>query len=164
VIFIKKVNKLKLILIASILFLISFTSYCMAKYQVSSNIVEGNKVAMPILKFEGSEAIQIDSINTSGKYRFSIKNYDDKNVSDVSQNYIIEIKSNTNKEIEFKLYRDNKEVGIENKKTKEIHIENSKKIVHEYELEINYLKDRDTSETDIVEDVYINVHSVQEKI
>lgn len=136
----------------------------MAKYQTVSQIFGGSRVAVPILTVEGTENIKISAINTTGTYKFIVKNYEGEEISDVSQNYNIEIISDTDETIEFTLYKDGEVVALEDKKTDLIHISNLEKEEHEYTLKISYNRDKSDLHQDILEDVQIKIHSEQEKI
>jgi hypothetical protein len=141
------------------------TGYCSAKYAKNLYFNESAKIATPVISVEGTENTKISAIDNTGTYKFVVKNYNDEKVSDVTQNYSIEIISNTDESIEYKLYRNNEneqeEVELTDKKTGLIQIENSNKVEHEYTLQVVYDKTKSNSEQDILEDVQIKVHSEQ---
>lgn len=136
----------------------------MAKYKTTKNIIAKSGIAVPVLEVEGKETTKISAINSVGYYDFSVKNYNEKNISDVSQNYNIEIVSNSDETIEFELYRDDQPIVLNNNKTNNIYIEGIKEKEHNYRLKVSYDSSKNNSQKDILEDVQIKVHSEQAKI
>lgn len=157
-------NKLKIIIILGIAFVIFFSGYCFAKYNISKKTSANSKIAVPVLEVEGTETTKISAINNIGYYDFKIKNYNEKNISDVSQNYSIEIIANTDDSISFELYNEDEEVTLTNNKTDNIYIEGTKEKEHSYRLKVTYDKTKSNAEKDILEDVQIKVHSEQTKM
>lgn len=157
-------NRFKIIIISAIIIMVFLTGYCLAKYQIEKNILANSGIATPVFMVEGTETTKISAINNIGYYDFIVKNYDDEKISDVPLKYSIEVIANTDESISFKLYNSEDEIKLENNKTEDIYIENSKEEEHKYRLEITYDRNKSTSEQDILEDVQIKVHSEQAKI
>ena len=159
-----KPNKLKVTISIILILILAFSGLCIAKYKVTSKIIGGNKVAVPVLIVEGTEEQKISALNNTGTYSFIVKNYNNEQVSDVAQKYSIEIITNSDDAIQFKLYRENEEIELENKKTEPIYIGNTNEEEHEYELKISYDRTKNISKTDILEDVQLKIHSEQERL
>lgn len=113
---------------------------------------------------QGTEATKISEINNVGYYDFVVKNYNEKNISDVSQNYTIEIISNTNEAVEYELYNNEEKLELTDNKTNDIFIEGSEEKEHHYRLKITYDENKRNSEESILEDVQVKVHSEQESM
>lgn len=160
---VKNKNKIRTLVIVIILIGIFFSGYCLAKYEIEKDILSNSKIAVPVLEVEGTETAKISAINNIGYYDFTVKNYNEKNISDVVQNYYIEIISNTDEAIVFNLYDGENIVNLNNNKTDIMQIGAFSKIEHSYRLEVCYDKTKSNSEKDILEDVQLKVHSEQEK-
>lgn len=145
-------------------FVIVVSKYCFAKYETSKEILKSSRIAVPVLEVEGDKTTKISAINNIGYYDFDVKNYNEKNISDVSQNYSIEIISKVDESIIFELYKGEEQIKLTNNKTKNIYIEGSKEQKHSYRLKVSYDKTKSNTEKDILEDVQIKVHSEQSKI
>lgn len=159
-----KKDKLKIIITFSIILLILFSGYCLAKYKFSKEFSLDSKIAVPVLEVEGTETTKISEINNIGYYDFSVKNYNEKNISDVSQNYTIEIISNTNEAVEYELYKEEEQIELNDNKTDNIFIEGSEEKEHHYRLKITYDENKKNSEEDILEDVQVKIHSEQDRM
>ena len=123
-----KIYRIILYLIIILLLIITmFIGNTTAKYIQKTKIYAISKIAEPILIVEGKETTKISGINNVGYYEFCIKNYKDNKISDVSQNYTIEVVGTLDPSIEFKLYdKDGTEIPMENRKTNNIFIGNKK--------------------------------------
>lgn len=71
--------------------LFSNPNFSFAKYIDSNKFSVNIKVAQPIFIVEGDKEILIDKYGSVNDYQFTVKNYNDSNISDVSFNYNIEI-------------------------------------------------------------------------
>lgn len=140
------------------------SGYVLAKYEMSKELTKSSKIAVPILEVEGTQSSKISAINNIGFYDFNVKNYNENKISDVSQNYNIEIISNADESIFFELYKGGEKVELKDNKTSNIYIEGTKEEKHEYRLKVIYDKTKSNSEKDILEDVQIKVHSEQSRI
>ena len=157
-------KRIKIIITLSIALIIFFSGFCLAKYEISKTFNASSKVANPVLEVKGTEEAKISAINNIGYYDFIVKNYNEKGISEIPQNYNIEIISNTDESIEFELYRENEKINLINNKTEDFLIENLEKKEHTYRLKVSYNKEKSNSPNDILEDVQIKIHSVQKKI
>lgn len=121
-------------------------------------------MATPIFIVEGKETTKISEINNIGYYEFSIKNFNETNISETGFVYTIEILSNTDESIQFELYNEEIQVPLENLKTQELAIMANEKVEQKYKLKVTYDSTKGVSGKDILEEVQIKVHSEQEKI
>lgn len=166
----KRINKQIIILAAIIttIFIISVaTGITLAKYQDGVILSKETQIAKPIFIVEGGEASAVNAVDTIGYYNFTIKNYDENQISDVGFKYNIEIISKANDAIKFKLFdENNQEIELKNNKTADIKINRKDKEKEErnYKLQIIYEKDADIEEKDIIEQIQVKVHSEQQKI
>lgn len=117
------------------------------------------EIAKPILSVEEGKNVEITEENRIVYYEFSIKNFKEESVSDISFWYTIEIISSL-KDIEVELYEDEENVQITDLKTNPIFISNCKKVKQDYKLKITYKGDN-TSE--ISEKIKIKIEAEQEK-
>ena len=86
----KKAKKKKIIIILiSLILLILLIGHANAKMGAKINLKGNIEVANPILEIEGIESSKISAIEDTGYYEFKIRNYNENNISDVSQNYTI---------------------------------------------------------------------------
>lgn len=135
-----------------------------AKYKSTEEINKTIKIAQPIFKVDGNEKTKINSINNIGYYEFSIRNYNETDVSETGFLYNIEIISKTDESIEFQLYKNEQEIKLENLKTEEFSIPGNKKIEQKYKLKVKYDETKGTIGKDILEEIQIKIHSEQAKI
>lgn len=160
----KKIKRRNITLIILILmvFLLFFSGYSLGKGLSKTNIEANAKIAEPILIVENSQPVTITTTNNKGLYNFKIKNYNETGkITDISLKYTIEILSNI-EGVQYKLYKNDQEIAIQNKKTEEFILTNKEIQEDLYRLEIEYLHENTT--TDIFENIQIKVHSEQEKI
>ena len=123
-----------------------------------------SKIAVPVLEVQGTEVTKISEINNVGYYDFIVKNYNEQNISDVSQNYTIEIISNTDEAIEYELYNGEEKIELDDNKTENIYIKGLEKEEHAYRLKITYDETKTNSEENILEDVQVKIHSEQNRV
>lgn len=121
-------------------------------------------VATPIFIVEGKETTKISEINNIGYYEFSIKNFNESNISETGFLYTIEVISNTDESIRFELYNEEKQIPLENFKTEELSIIGNEKVEQKYKLKVIYDSTQWNEGKDILEEVQVKVHSEQEKI
>lgn len=163
--FSNKKRELTLILI-TIMVLGLFCSGCsMGKEYSSTNIETNSKIAEPILLVENSPIIEVNGKKEREYYNFKIKNYrENGEVTQIDLQYNIEIVSQREEAISFKLYKDNQEIPLENNKTANIKLKKEITQEENYQLEIIYDKNKNHSSNDIIQDVQIKVHSEQLKV
>ena len=120
-------------------------------------------MAKPIFIVQGTEISKINSINNIGYYDFVVKNSDENGISEVGFNYIIEIIAKEDKSIKFELYKEDKNVELNNLKTEEIYIGADEKIEHKYKLKVTYDKKNNDIGKDILQEIQIKVPREEEK-
>lgn len=157
-------REITLILVSVMVLALFFSGYSMGKEYSSTNIETNAKIAEPILIVENNPTIEINGKKQKEYYNFKIKNYrENGEVTQIDLNYYIEILSQTDEAISFKLYKDNQEVQLENNKTADMKLEKENVQEDYYQLEIIYDKSKSRSIEDIIQDVQIKVHSEQIK-
>lgn len=140
-----------------------FTPVAFAKYKTSSQFNQRIEVAKPIFIVQGTEKSKISAINNIGYYEFTVKNYNETNISETGFIYTIEIISNTDESIKFELYNGDKQIELENLKTKELYIVANEKVEQKYKLKVTYDSSLGEKGKDILEEVQIKVHSEQKQ-
>ena len=157
-------SKILLVIIVPIILSSLFMPIAVAKYKTSNKYNEVLEVAEPIFIVEGIETSKINAINNVGYYEFTVKNYNDTNVSETGFLYTIEIVSNTDESIKFELYKGVEQIKLENLKTEKLSIAANEKIEQKYKLKVTYDSSLGTKGKDILEEVQIKVHSEQEQL
>lgn len=152
------------ITILAIIIISLFIQKTYAKYITSEKINMSLEVARPIFIVEGKDATKISEINNIGYYEFSIKNFNETNISEIGFLYSIEVLSNTDESIQFELYNEETLIPLDNLKTEQLSIDGNKKIEQKYKLKVIYDSSKGDDGKDILEEVQIKVHSEQEKI
>lgn len=151
-----------LIAVTLMVMILFFSGYSIGKGINTTNIKTSTEVAKPILVVENNPAIDIESIKETKKYDFKIKNYNDKEeITDVDLRYTIEILSNKNDIVSFKIYKDDKELILKNNKTEELLLSKDVKQEDNYKLEIIFDNTKINNIEEIIQDVQIKVHSEQ---
>ena len=107
------------------------------------------EIANPILNIEEGECVEITEENRTAYYEFSVENFKEESVSDISFWYTI-----------VELYTNEENIQIIDFKTNPIFISNCKKVKQDYKLKITYKGDN-TSE--ISEKIKIKIEAEQEK-
>jgi signal peptidase I len=107
-----------------------------SKYVQSNTKNYFAKIANPVFIVEGNTEIYIDKYDTVNNYSFSIKNYNDKNISEVNLKYRIQIIAD--EQIEYKLLINDIFVVKENT---EFILKKSIKTDRQYTLTINAPED-----------------------
>lgn len=157
-----KRRELTLILVSIMVLVLFFSGYSMGKEHSIINIDTNAKIAEPILIVENSPIIEVNGKKQREYYNFKIKNYKENGeTTQVDLTYSIEIISQAEEAISFKLYKDKQEVPLENNKTVNQKLEKGKIQEECYQLEIIYDKSKGKLSNDIIQDVQIKVHSEQ---
>ena len=131
-----------------------------AKYISLEKISYKTEIAKPIFSFEGKEVIEISETNNIGYYEFSIKNFNETEVSETEFLYTIEIVCDNEEAIGFELYNEEKQIQLNNLKTEPISIKADEKIEQKYKLKVTYDISKGAKE-DILGDVQVRVLSEQ---
>ncbi len=146
------------------LLLLLFTGYSFAKNIGETIINTKGEIAQPILIIDNNPSIDITATQNQGNYSFKVKNYDDSGkLTNVDIQYYIEIISNLDKTIEYKIYENDKEIPVKDNKTGYLKITKDTKEEKNYKIEIIYNKDNSVLMEDIIQKVQIKVHSEQAK-
>lgn len=151
-------------MLSIIILMLIFMPKTLAKYSTSEKLISETDIAEPIFIVEGTETTKISSINNIGYYEFSIKNYNETNVSETGFLYTIEVISKTDESIQFELYRENKKIELENLKTANIEIKGNERMEQKYKLKVTYDKVKGSEGKDILQEVQIKVHSEQQRV
>lgn len=160
-----KRREITLILVSIMVLLLFFSGYSMGKEYASTNLETNAKIAEPILVVENSPMIEIDGTKQREYQDFKVKNYrENGEITQIELQYYIEILSQTEETIAFKLYKDNQEIPLENNKTTIMKLEKENIQEDCYQLEIVYDKTKSKDTKDIIQDVQIKVHSEQLKV
>ena len=159
-----KKREITLILVSIMVLILFFSGYSMGKEHSSTNIETNAKIAEPILVVENSPTLEINGKKQKEYYDFKVKNYrENGEITQIDLAYHIEILSQTQEAISFKLYKNKQEIPLENNKTADMKIEKEKAQEDEYHLEIIYDHTKNTSIHDIFQEIQIKVHSEQIK-
>lgn len=160
-----KRREITLVLVSIMVLLLFFSGYSMGKEYSSTNLETNAKIAEPILVVENSPMIEIDGTKQREYQDFKVKNYrENGEITQIELQYYIEILSQTEETISFKLYKDNQEIPLENNKTTIMKLEKENIQEDCYQLEIVYDKTKNKDTKDIIQDVQIKVHSEQLKV
>lgn len=142
------------------LILIIFMPIAYAKYISIEKLHSKTGIAKPIFSFEGNEVIEISEKNNIGYYEFSIKNFNETEVSETGFLYTIEIVCDNEETIEIELYNEENKIQLNNLKTEPISIKGNEKIEQKYKLKVTYDITKGAKE-DILGDVQVRVLSEQ---
>ena len=149
---------IKIIVVAFVLTII-LSTISLGKYFNKTKINVNSGVAIPIIKLEGEQKLIINNNQGNKVYNLAVKNYDEnEQITQVELEYYIEIISKKNDNINFKLYKEEKELNINNNKTEKFLLTKENKQRDNYKIEI--LLNKKISE-DILQNVEIKVYSEQ---
>lgn len=152
-------------MIVSIMVLVLFFSgYSMGKEHSITKVETTAKIAEPILIVENSPTIQINGKQQRQYYDFKVKNHKENGeITGVDLQYHIEIISQKQEAISFKLYKDKQEIALEDNKTTNMKLGKENLQEDCYQLAIIYDNTKGNQTSDILQDVQIKVHSEQVK-
>lgn len=149
---------IKIIVVAFVLTII-LSTISLGKYFNKTKINVNSGVAIPIIKLEGEQKLIINNNQENKVYNLAVKNYDEnEQITQVELEYYIEIISKKNDDIKFKIYKEEKELNINNNKTEKFLLTKENKQRDNYKIEI--LLNKKISE-DILQNVEIKVYSEQ---
>ena len=149
---------IKIIVVAFVLTII-LSTISLGKYFNKTKINVNSGVAIPIIKLEGEQKLIINNNQENKVYNLAVKNYDEnEQITQVELEYYIEIISKKNDDINFKIYKEEKELNINNNKTEKFLLTKENKQQYNYKIEI--LLNKKISE-DILQNVEIKVYSEQ---
>ncbi len=137
----------------------------MGKEYSNTKIETNAKIAEPILIVENNPIIEINGKKEKEYYKFKVKNHKENGeITQIDLQYNIEIITQTEESISFKLYKEGEEIPLENNKTGNIKLTKEKIQEDEYQLEIIYDKTKSKDNKDILQEIQIKVHSEQLKV
>lgn len=113
---------------------------------------------------EGGKTTQISETNNIGYYEFSIKNFNETQISEIGFLYTIEIISDIGETVQFELYNEERQIQLKNLKTEKLSISGNQEIEQKYKLKVIYDSSKENTGQDIYKKVQVKVHSEQEKI
>ena len=149
---------IKIIVVAFVLTII-LSTISLGKYFNKTKINVNSGVAIPIIKLEGEQKLIINNNQGNKVYNLAVKNYDEnEQITQVELEYYIEIISPKNDNINLKIYKEEKELNINNNKTEKFLLTKENKQQDNYKIEI--LLNKKISE-DILQNVEIKVYSEQ---
>ncbi|MGN1298524.1 MAG: hypothetical protein ACI4UE_00855 [Candidatus Scatovivens sp.] len=107
----KKIIKIIIVFVI----IVSFSVYAIAKYYQEITIKSKSEILKPIIQIENDEKIQLNNVTENIiEYKFSIKNYNEKEINKVNMLYRIElINTFNNQNIFFELFDENTNKKIE---------------------------------------------------
>ena len=148
----------ELIVVAFVLTII-LSTISLGKYFNKTKINVNSGVAIPIIKLEGEQKLIINNNQENKVYNLAVKNYDEnEQITQVELEYYIEIISKRNDDINFKIYKEEKELNINNNKTEKFLLTKENKQQDNYKIEI--LLNKKMSEN-ILQNIEIKVCSEQ---
>lgn len=151
--------KTQTILVIIFFILILFSTKSLGKYFSKINIEVNTDIAKPILKIEGDSELDINKIGEKNIYEFKVKNYDESNqITEINLEYYIEIMSETNENIDIKIYKDDKELNINESKTEKFILTKGEKKEDNYKIEILF---KNNSVQEIKQNIDIKVYAQQ---
>lgn len=131
---------------------------------MKQRLIQKLGIAKPVLEVENNPEITITASNEKNTYDFKVKNYNsNEEITQIDLLYTIEILTKTDERISFRLYKNDKEIPLENNKTKEMLLTKNEKKEDNYKLEILYNREENIQK-DIFQDIQIKVHSEQRKV
>ena len=131
---------------------------------MKQRLIQKLGIAKPVLEVENNPEITITASNEKNTYDFKVKNYNsNEEITQIDLLYTIEILTKTDERISFRLYKNDKEIPLENNKTKEMLLTKNEKKEDNYKLEILYNREENIQK-DIFQDIQIKVHSAQRKV
>ena len=103
----------------------------------------------------------LTALAPKASYTFEVRNFKEEELNEVEMEYYIEIVSHTDEAINFKLFRGEEQISLNNNKTEKIKLTKEEKQTHSYCLEITYDKTKGEIGKDINENVEVKIHSIQ---
>lgn len=155
-------RKITLVIISGMVIVLFLSGFSMGKEMTKVDVKTSAGIASPILKVDNGETLTIGNSEGNGTYEFTVKNYDEQgNINQVDLEYYIEILTDINKNISFKIYKENNELEIQESKTENFLMGKNKKQEDKYRIEI--ICDEERSLSELIQDIQIKVHSEQKK-
>lgn len=121
------------------------------------------KIAKPIFIVDNNPEIEITAKQKEGYYYFKVRNYELEEISQVDMQYNIEIIGDIDEAIIYTLYREEEQIPMQANKTQTQKLTRNQKEEHNYCLKVEYDKEKNTSLSDIMQELQIKVHAEQGK-
>lgn len=154
-------NTTILVMLITFILIILFSGISLGKYFSNVNVEVKSKIAKPIIEIEGEPTLNINTVKEKEIYKFKIKNYDEANqITEVNVEYYIEIISEINENINFKIYREDEQLNINGGKTEKFLLSKEKQDEHNYKIEILF---NNISVQEIMQNIEIKVHAEQKE-
>ena len=149
------------IIILLIIIIIIFSKESLSKYSKKISIDIDSEITEPIIEIEDDPKVILNSSETKTFY-FKVKNFNrEDKINEVDLEYYIEFMTNITEEINYKIYKNDEEIKIENNKTEKNLLRSNIKQEDNYRIEISlndiYLKE-------IKEEVKIRLYFEQKRI
>ncbi len=161
-----KIRKREVVLLLIIVMVITLfiSGYSMGKGVSETKVNANTEIAKPILEVENNPEITITATSQKSTYDFKVKNYNTNDeITQIDLLYTVEILTKTDESITFKLYKNEKEVPLENNKSQEMLLTKNEKKEDNYRLEILY-NEQKAQARDVFQDIQIKVHTEQRKV
>lgn len=144
-----------IIILLGILVGISFSKY---QSRLEGKVIAN--IAKPIIEVRKEQSLLLTALAPKASYVFEVRNFKEDELNQVEMEYYIEIISNTDEAIKFKLYNGDEQISLNNNKTGKINLRKEERETHSYRLEITYDKTKGKMK-DIDENIEIKIHSIQ---
>lgn len=128
----------KIFIIFSILFLVIIFFIFKFNKKYINNYSIHSQIAKPIFLVENNSPSIIDINNLKSEYFFTVKNYQDEQMSDIPFLYNIEFSNIEDSNVILHIYKDSEELLIQNNRTPDIILKNSEKEIHTFKLIVEY--------------------------
>lgn len=149
-----------LVIVSSLVILFFFSGFSIGKGYTKTDIETTGEIAKPILEVTNGETISMKQLGDTGTYEFFVRNYNGEGkITDVALEYYIEILNDINQNIELKIYKEEKEIELNQNKTETFTMPAKQEQVDNYKIEIKCKENISVSE--IIENIQIKVHSEQ---
>ena len=161
-----KIQKREVVVLIIIMMVITLfiSGYSMGKGVSETKVNSNTGIAKPILEVENNPEITITTTSKKSTYDFKVKNYNTNDeITQIDLLYTVEILTKTDESISFKLYKNEKEVPLENNKSQEMLLTKNEKKEDNYRLEILY-NEQKAKARDVFQDIQIKVHTEQRKV
>ena len=161
-----KIQKREVVVLIIIMMVITLfiSGYSMGKGVSETKVNSNTGIAKPILEVENNPEITITTTSKKSTYDFKVKNYNTNDeITQIDLLYTVEILTKTDESISFKLYKNEKEVPLENNKSQEMLLTKNEKKEDNYRLEILY-NEQKAQARDVFQDIQIKVHTEQRKV
>ena len=159
----KKTHKTKIIILLTCILMLFLTGYSIGKQATKTTVLTEGEIAKPIFIVDNNPEIEITAKQKEGYYYFKVRNYELEEMSQVDMQYYIEIIGDIDEAIICTLYRGEEQIALQDRKTQTQKLTRNQKEEHSYCLKVEYDKEKNTSLSDIMQELQIKVHAEQGK-